>query len=142
MKAKYRGYYEFLKEEINRFRGDFDDFILYMPEFFRLLSNLLNEDIDQQDRRYINCALAYFVVPSDVIPEEIYGPFGYIDDIFLCCYVLNMLQEKYGFSYLESCWECDEPLETVLDYSLKESSDIIEEKGLRDDILAFVGLEE
>ncbi len=28
--------------------------------------------------------IAYFTLPVDIIPEDIEGPNGYIDDIFLC----------------------------------------------------------
>jgi uncharacterized membrane protein YkvA (DUF1232 family) len=95
-----KNYYDFLKYELDNFQGDFDSFILYIPDFFKLLCNLLDEDFDKQDRRIINSALAYFVVPNDVILEEIYGPMGYVDDVFVCVKVLKKLQEKYGLEKL------------------------------------------
>lgn len=141
MKEDYKGYYHFLKDEMNRFRGEFDDFILHIPNFFRLLSNLLNEDIDKEDRKKVNCALGYFVAPNDVIPEEIYGPLGYVDDMFLCCLVLKELKEKHGPKLLQSCWESDEDFEKVLDYSYERSKEEIEKKELKDEILEYSGLE-
>ncbi len=140
MIREYKGYYEFLKDEMDRFRGDFDNYIFYVPEFFKLLCDLLNEDIEKEDRNKISCALGYFVAPEDVIPEEIYGPAGYIDDIFLCCFVLNDLKDKYGIKLLKSLWNHDEDLKFVLNYSYKESSKIIKEKNLEDEILKYVGL--
>ena len=142
MKQQYAGYYDFLKDEIRKFKGDFDDYIFYIPDFFNLLCNLLDDDrLDKLDRLKISGALAYFVVPNDVIPEEIYGPAGYIDDIFLCCYVLNDLEKKYGKNFLVEYWRGDEDIIEVLDYSFKKSSKIIKEKGLKDEILKYVGLE-
>ncbi len=140
MKEDYRGYYHFLKEEIDKFRGEFDDYILHIPNLFRLLTNLLNEDIDSEDRRKVNCALGYFVAPADVIPEEIYGPLGYVDDIFLCCLVLKDLKEKHGTELLRSCWEADEDIDKVLNYSYEKSKKEIEDRGVRDDILGYSGL--
>lgn len=125
---------------MDRFRGEFDDFILHIPNFFKLLSNLLNEDIDMEDRKKVNCALGYFVAPKDVIPEEIYGPLGYVDDMFLCCRILKELKEKYGAELLKSCWEFDEDLEEVLNYSYKKSKEEIEERELKDEILEYSGL--
>lgn len=142
MKEDYKGYYDFLEKELARYKGDFDDFILHMPNFFKLLSELLNEEIEKEDRRKINCALGYFVAPGDVIPEEIHGPYGYVDDIFLCCLVLDTLKEKYGIELLEKCWEHDEDLELVIEDSYEKSSEIIEEKGIKEDILRYVGLNE
>ena len=141
MKKEYKGYYDFLKEEMNRFKGDFEEFILYVPEFFKLLCGLLNEDIDKEDRRKINSALAYFVVPSDIIPEEIYGPMGYVDDIYLCTFVLEGLQKKYGIDLMLNLWECDEDFEEVLEVSYKKSLEILEKKDVVEDILEYSGLE-
>lgn len=126
---------------MDKFRGEFDDFILHIPNFFRLLSNLLNKDIDQKDRRKVNCALGYFVAPRDVIPEEIYGPLGYVDDMFLCCHVLKELKQKYGTKLLKSCWESDEDLEEVIDYSYKKSKEEIEKRKIKNEILKYAGLE-
>ena len=141
MKQEYSGYYDFLKDEIKKFKGDFDPYIFYIPEFFQLLCNLLDEDkLEKDDRMKICCALGYFVVPNDVIPEEIYGPAGYVDDIYLCCYVLDELNKKYGSEFLKGHWNGDEGLDDVLKYSFEKSSKEIEEKGLKNEILKYIGL--
>lgn len=140
MKRDYKGYYDFLKEEMSRFKGSFEEYILYVPDFFRLLCKLLDEDIEREDRRKINSALAYFVVPNDVIPEEIYGPMGYVDDIYLCSLVLKELSKKYGAELLQSKWECDEDLDTVLEISYRKSSKILEEKQVLEEVLEYSGL--
>lgn len=140
MKRDYKGYYDFLKEEMSRFKGSFEEYILYVPDFFRLLCKLLDEDIEREDRRKINSALAYFVVPNDVIPEEIYGPMGYVDDICLCSLVLKELREKYGAELLQSKWEFDEDLDKVLEISYRESSEILEEKNVLEEVLEYSGL--
>ena len=46
----------------------------YIPDFFKLLCNLLDENLKPEDRRKINSALAYFVILNDAMSEEIYGP--------------------------------------------------------------------
>lgn len=140
MKKDYKGYYDFLKEEIKRFKGDFEEFILYIPDFFKLLCGLLNEDIEKDDRRKINSALAYFVVPNDIIPEEIYGPMGYVDDIYLCTLVLKEMQKKYGVELLKSLWESDEDFEEVLEVSYQKSLELLEERNIVEDILKYSGL--
>ena len=70
----FHGYYEYLKNEIKSFKGDYDPYIDYMPDFFKLLTDLLSTELpDKEERKKISCALAYFIAPNDVIPEEIYG---------------------------------------------------------------------
>jgi uncharacterized membrane protein YkvA (DUF1232 family) len=136
-----KNYYDFLKHELDNFQGDFDKFILYIPDFFKLLCDLLDEDFDKQDRRIINSALAYFVVPNDVIPEEIYGPMGYVDDVFVCVKVLKKLQEKYGLQMLARLWNCDEELDEVLDYSYEKSLEILKEQNVVEHVLEYAGVD-
>jgi len=136
-----KNYYDFLKHELDNFQGDFDKFILYIPDFFKLLCNLLDEDMEKEDRRIINSALAYFVVPNDVIPEEIYGPMGYVDDIFVCAKVLKKLQEKYGLQMLARLWDCDEELDDILDYSYAKSLEILKKQDAVKHVLEYAGID-
>ena len=136
-----KNYYDFLKHELDNFQGDFDKFILYIPDFFKLLCNLLDEDMEKEDRRIINSALAYFVVPNDVIPEEIYGPMGYVDDIFVCAKVLKKLQEKYGLQMLARLWDCDEELDDILDYSYEKSLEILKKQDAVKHVLEYAGID-
>jgi len=133
-------YYDFLKYEINNFEGDFDNFILYIPEFFKLLCDLLEEDILKEEKRMINTALAYFVVPNDIIPEDIYGPMGYVDDIFVCSVVLKQLHNKYEKLFCKH-WDYDEDFDTVLNTCYNKSKKILKDKNLIDDIFIYIGLD-
>ena len=134
-------YYDFLKKEINKFEGKFEKFILHVPSFFKLLCDLLEEDVSKEDKKNINTALAYFVVPNDVISEDLYGPIGYVDDVFVCSLVLKGLAKKYRIDLLNKLWIDDEDFEKVLEECYKKSLKILEEKGLVQQILDYCGLE-
>jgi len=134
-------YRDFLKQELNNYEGSFDKFILYAPDFFDLLCRLLEEKISKEDRRIINSALAYFVVPNDVIPEETFGPMGYVDDIFVCVRALDHIKDKYGITMLESLWQNDEELAYVMEYCRKESTEILERDKLIRPVLEASALE-
>lgn len=136
-----KNYYDFLKNEVNNFEGDFDKFIYNLPELFKLLCDLLEEDFRRDDRRLINSALAYFVVPNDVIPDDIYGPMGYVDDIFSCVVVLLEIKEKYGLELLEKLWEGEESIDYVLAYSLRKSYEILKEQDLVNAVLNYAALD-
>lgn len=85
------------------------------------------------------CAvIGYFVVPFDIIPEQIYGPNGYIDDIFLCSYVLKEIQNEKGIIFLDELWEGDEEIEDVLDVCYNQSKEILGDKV--NEILNYVGI--
>jgi uncharacterized membrane protein YkvA (DUF1232 family) len=128
-------YHDFLKYELDNFEGDFPKFVKYIPEFFKLLCDLLEEDIEKEMKRKINSALAYFVIPNDVISEEIYGPAGYIDDIFACCVVLKEFEEKYGVDMIKQHWDYDEDFDHVLGVCYNESKKELEEKELVNEVL-------
>ena len=77
----------------------------------------------------------------DVIPETIYGPYGYIDDIYISVYVLNRIAEKYGYDLLQEVWNFDNNIKDVLDDCYNKSSEILEEDQI-EAILIYVGLSE
>ena len=134
-------YHKFLQAELDNYEGDFDKFILYISDFFKLLCKLTEEDIDRTDKKDIYSALAYFVIPNDVIPEDIYGPAGYIDDIFVCASVLDKIKSKYGIGFLSKHWDQDEDLEEVLAVCLEKSKAILTEKDLLQETLNAASLD-
>ncbi len=138
---KFGTYHDFLKNEIMQFRGPIEDYIYYLPSLFKLLTDVLDSDkLSGDDRKSILCTLGYFVTPNDVIPEDIYGPAGYVDDIFLCAYVLKDIMEKYGTGLLENCWDTEnDPVEEVIDYCLEKTSESLKEK--KAEIFQFVGIQ-
>jgi len=139
---KCGSYKEFLIESIKNYKGDFNKIIYYTPYLFSLLCDLLDDENLTKDMKHlINAALAYFVTPVDVIPEEIYGPYGYIDDIFLCSYVLNKLKDRLTIDKIEQYWELEEDFIVVLENCLEVSRKVIEEKNLKNEIFKYVGLE-
>ena len=74
-----------------------NQFIDYGPELFKLLTEILNEkEIDSEIRLKVSAAIAYFVTPYDIIPEQIYGPFGYVDDIFISVYRSRKYKKRFG----------------------------------------------
>ncbi len=51
----------------------------------------------------------------DVIPEEIYGPYGYVDDIFISVYVLRKIADQHGYGFLQDLLVEDTDIEGVID---------------------------
>ncbi|MCK9151805.1 DUF1232 domain-containing protein [Methanobacterium alcaliphilum] len=136
----FKDFYELLKENLDSFEGEYDKFIDFGPDLFNLLTKLLNEEfLSSDDRMMVNSAIAYFVAPYDVIPEQIYGPYGYVDDIFISCYVLLNIGESYGFSLLEEIWDDQLPnLEETLNLCYNKSKKIVGKD--KKEILRYGGL--
>ena len=137
--TEYRGFYELLREEVGGYRGRFDEVVALVPDWFRLLTNLLEDGrVPAAARRLITAALAYFVAPYDVEPEEVYGPRGYLDDLFLCAYVVRELQRTLPQQVLEQAWEAEFELEPAVTQVLAVTGAALGEK--RDAVLRYVGL--
>ena len=140
MTEDFKTFYEFFKNELDKYRGDYEEYIFHLPELFKVLCELLNADIEKADRLRVAAALGYFVAPRDVIHEEVYGPAGYIDDIYLSCYVLNKIKRKYGLKMILKYWHHKEDFEKIFNECFELSSRFIEDENLKNDILKFVGL--
>ena len=136
----FKDFYCTLLENLENFDGEYASFIDCGPNLFKLLCDLLDEDIDKEDRIKINAAISYYVVPMDVIPEEIYGAYGYIDDIFISAYVLKFLAEKYSFDFLQEVWDFGNDVEEVIEDCYEKSLESLTDEQI-EAILFYVGLD-
>ena len=140
-----RGYYEYLKKLIDdaRFENqDLDKTLTYIPEFFKVLCDLLDEeDIYVAHGHMINSALAYFVIPNDIIPEEIYNTWGFIDDLYVCSAVLLKIYSEFP-KKVEAYWPLGSDVQKVLDVCHFKSRWVLEERNLREKVLDFAGLDQ
>jgi uncharacterized membrane protein YkvA (DUF1232 family) len=63
-----RGFDELLRQEIAVYEGRHDDLIYLAPDFYRLLVRLLDDpELPSPLRPLLSCAIAYFILPADVI---------------------------------------------------------------------------
>ena len=135
----FKDFYDVIKENLDEYEGTYDDFINHGPDLFKLLTEVLNEkEVKADIRLKISAALAYYVAPFDIIPESIYGPFGYVDDIYVCLFVLKEIEDELGYEFLEEIWEGENVLKEVMDECYEKSKDVVEDKI--DLILEYVGL--
>jgi uncharacterized membrane protein YkvA (DUF1232 family) len=132
-------FYEVLRDNVEGYEGELSEIIKYTPDFFKLLTNLLEDPVvPLESKPLINAAIAYFVAPFDALPEAIYGAVGYVDDLFLCAWTLKRLEERIGYAPLRNNWSGEEELSKVIDEVYGKSRETIKE--LEIDILEYVGL--
>ncbi len=67
--------------------------IMLAPDVFHLLCKLmLRPEVPVADKTKLGAVIAYFILPVDLLPEWVIGPFGYADDVALSAWaVMNML---------------------------------------------------
>lgn len=134
-----KDFYDTLIENLDNFDDDYASFIDSGPNLYKLLTDVLHQEILSLELRLrVSGAIAYYVVPNDVIPEDEYGPYGYIDDIFISVYVLREVADEFGYQILQDLWELDTDVKDVMDNCYTKSVEILEDQV--DLILAYVGL--
>jgi len=134
-----KNFEELLKQDISQYEGRHDDFIYFAPNLYSLLVHLLDDPrLPVTLRPLISCAIAYFILPVDIISENIYGPYGYIDDIWLCAYVADHVRKNTSNeNILEENWNGESPIIPFIDEVLKKEKELIGEE--RDKILKYTG---
>jgi uncharacterized membrane protein YkvA (DUF1232 family) len=112
MDARQKDFYQKLRTQIKRWAEKqvgketrWTELILLAPDFFHLLCKLMiDKDVPLANKAKLAAAIAYFISPLDVIPEAIFGPLGYLDDIALTAYVLNNLINEIDPKIITRNW--------------------------------------
>ena len=131
-----------LSENTQDYKGKYGEVIINAPKIYKLLCKLLeSENIYKKDRHKISSTIAYFILPKDIYPEEEFGAKGYIDDIYLCLYILNEIKEKYGMKEILHYWDSEPELLLKL---LEEDYRKLDEKlkHILQEMLDYVGIHE
>ena len=72
--------------------GKTAEFLLLVPDVFILLWRLTTDRASTaRDKVLLGSAVAYYIMPFDLIPEAFVGPIGYLDDLVFGVYVLNKI---------------------------------------------------
>jgi uncharacterized membrane protein YkvA (DUF1232 family) len=81
--------------------------IRQIPAYLRLLAGLLTDPrVSRLDKVIVGAAIAYIVMPIDLIPDFI--PFlGQVDDVFLLVLALQRLIGNAGVLVVSDHWEGD-----------------------------------
>ena len=137
--SEFKDFYDTLIENLEGYEGEYAYFINCGPNLFNLLCDLLSQnEISREMRLEISAAIAYYVAPDDIIPEEIYGPYGYIDDIFVSVYVLRKVAKEFGYDFLQNLWKHETDVKEVMDDCYDNSLELLEDKVHA--VLSYVGL--
>ena len=133
---------ELLQLEIEKYEGRHDDLIYQAPALYRLLTRLLDDRrLPDRLRPLVAGAIAYFILPADVISEEIYGPYGYADDIWLCAWVADWVRHQVeSDDILTENWDGEAPLLELLRDILAQEIELIGEQS--DKILRYTGCDQ
>lgn len=127
-----------LRENVKGYSEVHSKIIKLAPEVFKIFQTLTKrEALDPSTEKLVNSVISYFVLPYDALPESELGPFGYVDDLYLCAYVINNLKKKKE-KLIRGCWKGEGDIfkvsSQILDEVEKSPVDSID-KALLEDVL-------
>ncbi len=128
-----------LEKDISGYDGEFSQLIAEAPALYKLMTRLLDDpDCPRSMSPLVIAAIAYFILPEDIIPEEKYGPIGYVDDIYLCAFVANeVAKESASPEILARNWEGKAPIDKLVKEILDREKELIGDKKER--IMQYIG---
>jgi uncharacterized membrane protein YkvA (DUF1232 family) len=132
---------QLLQEDIADYEGRHDELIYQAPAFYRLLTRLLDDArLPKNLRPLVLAAIAYFILPVDIIPEELEGPYGYVDDIWLCAFVAERVRREVGSEeILVENWDGEAPVVGLVEEVLVEEDLVSGEERRR--VLEYIGFD-
>jgi uncharacterized membrane protein YkvA (DUF1232 family) len=131
-----------LEKDISGYEGEFSDIIHQAPAFYRMMTRLLDDkDLPKSMSPQIIAAIAYFILPEDIIPEDKFGPVGYVDDIYLCAFVAYEVMKETGTSdILSRNWDGGRPVIELIEEILNREKELLGNKKER--MMQYIGFDE
>lgn len=102
------------------------EYLMLAPDLFHLLWRLsLDPQVDARLKGRLLAAIVYFVSPLDLIPEAVFGPAAYADDVALAAYVLASILNEVGPELLRRHWAGSQDVLQVLRAVLKVAQSMV-----------------
>lgn len=128
---------DILLTNMNNYNGPNKELIDNSPLFFELLCSILNDKYcDWHTKILISSSLGYFVLEDDVIPDSCEN--GYVDDLFIICFVLRKIKNNNFSKLIEDNWPYDENILELIEEIYGKSYHIVGNRAC--EILHKVGL--
>ena len=130
---------QLLSDDIAKYEGRHDDLIYQAPALYRLLCSLLDDKrLPGRLRPLVSSAIAYFILPADVMPESMQGPYGFVDDIWLCAWALDTIRkDTENDDLISENWDGEAPILPLLSDILAQEEQLIGKA--KKQILAYTG---
>lgn len=109
-------FYERLRKSITTYfqkkgMNKVTSYLLFAPDIFHLMVKSLGDSrIDFKSKALLASGVAYFIAPVDFLPELLAGPGGFVDDLLIATFVLNLLVNRLTPAVIEDHWAGDDEL--------------------------------
>jgi uncharacterized membrane protein YkvA (DUF1232 family) len=136
MKPEHKDFYRRLRAKIKAWaesrvgkENKYIEYVLLAPDMFYLLVKLaLDDDVPADYKIKLGAAIAYFISPIDLIPEGLFGPIGYLDDVVLAAYVINLFLNENDAAIVKRHWAGDGDVLEQIRALLDKAKEILGER--------------
>lgn len=112
-----------------RIVGKTAELLMLVPDIFMLLWRLATDSrVSGKDKVLLGSAVAYFILPFDLMPEAIVGPIGYMDDLVFAVYVLNKMLSSTDPAILHEHWSGSGNVLDSIQHVLNTADTLVETK--------------
>ncbi|MGE5681169.1 MAG: YkvA family protein [Bacillota bacterium] len=133
MDTKQKDFYQKLRVQIKDWTEKkagkdekWSDYVMLAPDIFHLLIRLaLDSEVPISSKIKLGAAIAYFVSPLDFIPELVFGPLGYLDDVAVSALVLDQFINNINPQLLYKHWAGDKDVLMVIRNILVNANQIL-----------------
>jgi uncharacterized membrane protein YkvA (DUF1232 family) len=131
-----------LEKDISDYKGEYASIIHQAPALYRMMTRMLDDrTLPSKISPLVIAAIAYFILPEDVIPEDKFGPVGYLDDIYLCAFVAQEVAKEFGSpDILVRNWDGKVSVVNLIKEILDREQDLIGDK--KDRIMQYIGYDQ
>ena len=130
-----------IQAEVEGYDGEHAALIALSPALYRLLTRLLDDpNLPGRLRPLVILAIAYFILPNDIMPEDLSGAANYVDDIFLTAFISDQVRRELDDgNILADNWDGEGDILALIDRILAQETALIADR--RELILWYIGYE-
>lgn len=108
-------YSAILREHTADYRGKRERAIRRTADVFEFYASLFSDSrLPKNTRPLVSAVLAYFVVSDDVIPEDVHGPKGILDDLFVAAHTYRRISRDLPYELIEEAWPAEDDIDSVM----------------------------
>lgn len=106
--------------------GRIQDALFFAPDIFILLWRLTRDErVSGRNKVLLGTAIAYYIFPLDIMPEALFGPIGFLDDLIFGVYVLNRMLVDTDEQVLRDHWSGSGDVLEVIQRLLKSADGLV-----------------
>ncbi len=108
------------------------NYVELLPECFHFVSELATDKtLPIKTKEKLAKAIAYVISPWDFLPEEEFGPAGYLDDVTVCAVILDGVLDEIDTAIWKKYWKGNQDLIELKNNILKDSQEMLGENLLK-----------